>query len=1070
MRKTSGNPDDGDTRVEGERLTAHRRQVTVLFADMVSYTELIETLGEEATYLLMRRVHRDLGAAVHAHGGTVKEWTGDGLVALFGAPTAVEDAPVRACRAALEIQDRMHAIAAEVETQHGQSLGFRVGVHSGPLVIATGSGSDPTSIQALGDTANVAARLEGAAATGTILISAATRAAVDGYVDVAYAGALELKGKSEPQPAYRLLGIRRTTRFDISRARGLSSFVGRERDLETLRTAWNEALEGGLAAVDVLGDAGIGKSRLIHEFMWRIGDDAFRSLTCHCTADGQATPFQPFIECVRVLFQVQGDVQAQEIERRIERDIDALGLSVRHTLPYVLNLLGLQPDRAELKERASETVGIRTRQAILRLLRAHCRIEPTILLVEDVQWIDSASQDLLRRIATDPQVSGLLIVTTRRPTRGSPWLDAHGVTPLNLAPLPQDSTTALLTNRLGTDNVTSDTADTIARKAEGNPLFAEELSNFFQSARHAQLDRQAAQSTLDRAWVSISLDNLLMQRVDRLDRPARAVLEAAAVTGRRFSARLVDHVLDGAGDTAEHLATLERAELIRRTDEPGTYVFKHGLIRDTVYQSMLTARRAELHAGVAHIMEDSYADRPGEVADTLAHHYTRAGRREKAVRFLGLAGGNSLRVYALDEAEDRFQAVLAMVAEQPDLTEGELLADVVLGQARIFYFKSDFANLIDLVETYLPRIEALGDKGTLSRFLFETGYAHVFAARPEIGRPALERAMSLAEESGDEQAVGYSAMGLVWYYTHWAPPSEQRQDKATTLGERAVEIGRRTGDVWLTSKATLALAVDAHTWGRVKEAGRRDQQLFDLSREMDDPRPKTMGLWRSGMLRALTGDPMTGAEFADQALNLSLSPVDRLYARCTKAIAYVLAGRGEDAFDMLASVRTTFERGSIRMTGYILVELPYGLALVMNGDWSAGIRHIKQNAKEYQKLGLPFAQAWSHYYLGEIYRQTAASKARPSPRAMVRNLGFVLFRAPLAARLADRHLRTAEKHFRDLDAPANLAMTLCGLGLLASTQQQPVLARARLKDAYEIAAAQEMSALRSHLSAKLDEL
>ncbi len=211
---------------------------------------------------------------------------------------------------------------------------------------------------------------------------------------------------------------------------------------------------------------------------------------------------------------------------------------------------------------------------------------------------------------------------------------------------------------------------------------------------------------------------------------------------------------------------------------------------------------------------------------------------------LALAGEKSLGVYALEEAEARFQAVLDLVEQHPDAADDAFLADVLLGIARVYYFTVDFGSLIAMVEKYLPRVEALGDKKRLSRFLFETGYAHVFAARQEVGVPLLERALALGEEIGDDEAIGYASMGLTWSHIYWTPAAPERHDTVLRLAERAIEIGRRIGDIWLTSKAILAEAAEADVWGRPDEARRADLALIELSRETGDPRPRRMGLWR----------------------------------------------------------------------------------------------------------------------------------------------------------------------------------------------------------------------------------
>ena len=335
-----------------------------------------------------------------------------------------------------------------------------------------------------------------------------------------------------------------------------------------------------------------------------------------------------------------------------------------------------------------------------------------------------------------------------------------------------------------------------------------------------------------------------------------------------------------------------------------------------------------------------------------------------------------------------------------------------------------------MVEKYLPRIEALGDQRRLSRFLFETGYAHVFGARQDICRPLLERALEIGQEIDDEVAIAYTKMGLMWHYIYWEPASVARRETVNRLGEEAIEVGRRIGDVWLTSKAMVARGNEAAMWGRPDEAVVFDLQLLELSRETGDPRPRGMGLWRLAYLTVISGDPRQGIEHADEALNLSMSPIDRLYARGAKAFAMVLMGRAGEALEILEEMRRITAAGNLLIVNFITVDLPYGMALVIAGRMAEGVAHIEAKTRAFEQLGQPLAQIWSSYYLGEIYLEMVLSKERPPITVILKNLGFILKTAPFAARRARERLSEAVASSREHDIPYLLAAGLFGLGRL----------------------------------------
>jgi tetratricopeptide (TPR) repeat protein len=636
------------------------------------------------------------------------------------------------------------------------------------------------------------------------------------------------------------------------------------------------------------------------------------------------------------------------------------------------------------------------------------------------------------------------------------------VTELHLEPLSRTSTVDLVRSRLGTAALSPRVQALVAEKAEGNPLFAEELATYL----HETAPPPGAEATTAHDFVlPTTLENLLMDRIGRLPDGPRAVLQAAAVVGRRFSVDLVRRVSQRDGAVAEWLCDLERQEFVFREPDRDEFSFKHALLRDAVYQNLLKARREELHERTASALEATHAERLEEVADALADHYARTRQADRAVRYLTLAGERSLALYSLDEAESRFRHALELIRTVPGCADDAFLADVLLKIARVYYFRADLKNSIALVEEYLPRIEALGDKRRLSRFLFETGYAHVFAARQDVGKPLLERALALGEEIGDEEAIGYACMGLMWYYVFWAPPGPDRRATVERLGSRALLIGRRTQDVWLASKTLLCLANDASVWGRPNEAVHLGQQLLQLSEDTGDPRPKGMGLFQLAFHSAYSYEFDAALEYAESGLRSSVSPVDRLFGRLAKATALALSGQGDESLARLKELRQQAEAGEFRISGLFCTDVPYGLGLVSAGALAEGVRWIESAAERYAAWGQPFARGYRHAVLGQIYLKMAQGGPRPPLAMVLRNLGFLIRAVPFAGRRARRHLEAAVREFRRLDIPFSLAESLFHLALLHQAKGRSREARACLEEARAVAAAMEASPLCERIDA-----
>jgi class 3 adenylate cyclase len=531
--------------------SGERRHVTALFADMVGFTAISERLGEEGTFALIQPIYELMARAVREQGGSVKDFTGDGIMALFGAPDALEDAPLRGCRAGLAIHERLAAAASAIEAKHGVRPQMRIGVNSG-LAVVTQIRGENGPMTALGDTVNLASRLQTLAEPGTVFLSETTQRLVQGPVETTFAGDHAIKGKAEPQKVYRLDAIRHgATRFEAAVGRGLSVYVGRERELDILERALAEA-RGELRVIDIVAEPGMGKSRLLYEFRQRIGKEQAVILTGNCSPDGQQTPFLPFIEVVRGSFQVRSGEAENEVARKLEMGLTLLGLHSQENLGLLLNLLGLKPPEGSLSGLDGVLIGLRTRDLLQNMLEARRSLSPVVLVIEDLHWIDSVSREVLGKIVDGEAKLELLILHTRRPEYEPAWGDRPAVTALQLEPLPAGDIRRLVETRLGVDALPETLARQVAEKAEGNALFAEEILSFLTergvlrvAGGKVEFDANAT------AALPASVRSLLTARVDRLAPEDRALLQAAAVIGRRFDPQLLAAVAEDAGDIVD---------------------------------------------------------------------------------------------------------------------------------------------------------------------------------------------------------------------------------------------------------------------------------------------------------------------------------------------------------------------------------------------------------------------------------------------------------------------------------------------------------------------------------------
>ena len=474
-------------------------------------------------------------------------------------------------------------------------------------------------------------------------------------------------------------------------------------------------VRGQLRVVDVVADPGMGKSRLLHEFRQRAAREKVFVLSGSCSPDGQQTPFLPFIEIVRGSFQVKaGEVEA-EIVRKLEMGLKVLGLQSQENLGLLLNLLGLKPPEGSLTGLDGVLIGLRTRDLLQILLDARCRISPVILLIEDIHWVDSVSQEVLGKIVESVGSLPLLVVHTRRPEYQPVWRDRPAVTSLQLEPLPGGDVRRLIQTRLGVEALPEALTKQVTEKAEGNALFAEEILSFL--AERGVLRTDGGKVEFDANTVAAvlpaSVQSLLTARVDRLTPQDRALLQAAAVIGRRFDPQLLAVAAGGGANISTRLSNLEALDLVHPDHTSGDYSFKHALVRDALYQSLLTLRRAELHFVIAEEIERRSSNRLAEVVETLAFHYRQTNHANKAFTYLAMAGAKNLAVYSLDGASNHFDAAISLIDRHPDCADDAELAELLADFMLLTNVSLRLRSATETFERFLPRLKRVGDCHTL---------------------------------------------------------------------------------------------------------------------------------------------------------------------------------------------------------------------------------------------------------------------------------------------------------------------------------------------------------------------
>ena len=658
-------------------LEGERKQVTVLFADLKGSMELLADRDPEEARKLLDPVLERMMEAVHHYEGTVNQVMGDGIMALFGAPLAHEDHAVRACYAALRMQEAIRRYTDEVRRTHGIEVQIRVGLNSGEVVVRSIGSDLHMDYTAVGQTTHLAARMEQLATPGTIRLTANTLALAEGYVEVKAFGPIPVKGLAQPVEVYEITGAGAArTRLQAARARGLPRFVGRDTELDQLRRAAEEARRGHGQIVAVVGEPGVGKSRLYYEFIRSHHVHDSLILESGSVSYGKATPYLPLADLLRSYFKIDARDDTRGIRVKVTGGLLTLDEALKDTVPVALWLLDALPEDSPFL--LLEPAGRRrqTLAAIKRILLRENQVHPLMLVFEDLHWIDSETQAFLDSLVDSLPASRILLAVNYRPEYRHGWANKTYYCQIRIDPLPPESAEDFLDALLGRDPGTQSLKQLLIERTEGSPLFLEESVRTLVETRALVGERGAYRlvQAPDTLQVPATVQAIIAARIDRLDPQEKRLLQAAAVIGTHVPFALLSAIVDVDVDEEalrRCLAQLQTAEFVYEAQlfPDLEYAFKHALTHEVAYGSVLQDRRRALHAAIVEAIERLYADRLPEQVERLAHHAVRGGILPKAVHYLREAGSKAISRSANREAVAYFQEALALLDELPQTTQ-----------------------------------------------------------------------------------------------------------------------------------------------------------------------------------------------------------------------------------------------------------------------------------------------------------------------------------------------------------------------------------------------------------------
>ncbi|MEK6209457.1 MAG: AAA family ATPase, partial [Pseudomonadota bacterium] len=950
--------------------------VTVLFADLKGSMELLADRDPEEARRILDPVLERMMEAVHRYEGTVNQIMGDGVMALFGAPLAHEDHAVRACYAALAIQAAIRAYSDQLRHSQGIEIQTRIGLNSGEVVVRSIGSDLRMDYSAIGQTTHLASRMEQLATPGSTRLTADTLRLAEGLVQVTGLGRIPVKGLPEPIEMFELTGASALrTRLQAAAARGLTRFVGRQDELRTLGQALEHAARGHGQVVAMVGEPGVGKSRLVWEFTHSHRTQGWLIVESGSVSYGKATPYLPVIDLLKAYFQIVERDDARRIREKVLGKLLALDRSLESMGPAILSLLDVSSDDGEWNALDPLQRRRRTLDAVKRLLFRESQVQPLVLVFEDLHWIDTETQALLDSLIESLPTVRVLLLVNYRPEYQHLWTGKGFYTQLRLDALSVESAEELLQGLLGTDSSVQSLARLLIARTEGNPFFLEESVQTLVETGVLAGQRGAYRLVADHASVGVAptVQALLAARIDRLAPEDKRLLQTAAVIGKDVPYALLEAIAEVPVEALHAgLARLQAAEFLYETSlyPDIEYTFKHALTHDVAYGSLLQERRKTLHAGIVEAIERVYANRLGEHAERLAYHTPLGELWDQAVKYSRQAGQKAFGRSANRDAAAWIEQALTALSHLPQ-SDGARTLEIDL--------------LIDLRNTLLPLAEqdrmhvavqraerlaaALNDKRRVSVICSLLAFSSFSMGQLRPAVDAGQRALAIAAELAD---VALEAPANVYLGYVYCALGKFQKAKRHLL--RNVEILEGTlphelfGLAVPPSVLSRVRLMSAHAeLGEFPEAIAVEGDVIKLAEAINQPFATQLTCWWIGRARARKGDfqqAIARLEIAERLTREWDIILMRPAAVTSLGFAYASAGQSNAAVALLDEALGLLPKAYLWSGGGWLGE---GL-LRLNRIEEAS-RVATDDLRLATKIGARADEAWALRLLGEIHTQ-----------------------------------------------------------------------------------------------------
>jgi len=971
-------------------LEGERKQVTVLFADLRGSMELLANRDPEEARQLLDPVLERMMDAVHRYEGTVNQVLGDGIMALFGAPLAHEDHAVRACYAALAMQEAIRYYSEEARRVHGVEVQIRVGLNSGEVVVRAISNDLHMDYSAIGETTHLAARMEQLAPPGMIRLTEATLRLAEGLIRVTALGPVPVKGLTEPVEVFDLVGVSALRhRLQAAAARGLTPFVGRQTELDVLQRALAQAGTGQGQVVALVGEAGVGKSRLVYEFVHTHATQGWRVLESASVSYGKATPYFPVIALLRRYCEIDDRDDTQAVHTKVTGQVLTLDTALQDTIPALLALLEVLPDDSPFRTLDPSQRRQRTLEALNRVLLRESQVQPLILVFEDLHWIDAETQALLNSLVESVPTAWLLLLVTYRPDYQHTWGSKTYYSQLRLDPLTPASTEVLLQTLLGNDTSLALFMPVLIARTEGNPFFLEESVRALVETQVLVGERSAYRltQTLPNIQVPATVQAVLAARIDRLSPEEKHLLQVASVIGKEVPAALLQATIELPWAALQgSLVHLQAAEFLYETAlfPELVYTFKHALTQEVAYNAVLLERRRGLHERAAQAIEELFAKRLPEHYNTLAHHYSRSGNIPKAVDYLQRAGHQAVERSAYAEAVNSLTTALDLLTTLPESHERsqqELVVKMTLGMA-LAVTRGQAAPEVERLYTHLQVLcEQVGEPQQLFRVLWGRWMVYNTRGDYQMTRALGEQLLSLAQRLRDPDLLleAHHALSTSLFTAGELTAARAHQEQ----GLRLYDLQRHRAHAALYSGHDPGVCCHYRSGACLWLLGYPDQALASsqaartLAQQLAHPLSLALALYWAAMLHHMRREAPLIQACAEALTTVATDqgfPLQLVHASLLRGWALAESGHGEEGRAQIHQGLIAYQaRGSARDRPYYLGLLAEACA--QSGQIAEGLKALAEALGRLGKSEVQWWEAELHRLRGELLLQHTVAQS-----------------------------------------------------------------------------------------------